>query len=238
MSPYGSSSPAFLTAGQSVDGLTVENMASEDESEKWSSAIVKLCKTSLWPLLLLLPVLPSPKLPPPSPGVTKTSKKLPSAPPTRPSPALLLTPLTHTHACTHLVLYKGETTEWLQLHKHNFWQHYCTLNPTVYCFFFFFFFFKESPYFCVFETLPHDWPADTISQPTERMGWCICSVFLYPTRKKKIQKWLVTHLERWQKPEVKMRRRCGEKWWLSKKPCRPSPPSPILCKTKRNTHKN
>lgn len=47
MSPYGSSSPAFLTAGQSVDGLTVENMASEDEPEKWSSAIVKLCKTSL-----------------------------------------------------------------------------------------------------------------------------------------------------------------------------------------------
>lgn len=150
MSPYGSSSPAFLTAGQSVDGLTVENMASEDESEKWSSAIVKLCKTSLWPLLLLLPVLPSPKLPPPSPGVTKTSKKLPSAPPTRPSPALLLTPLTHTHACTHLVLYKGETTEWLQLHKHNFWQHYCTLNPTVYCFFFFFFFFLKRALISVF----------------------------------------------------------------------------------------
>lgn len=49
MSPYGSSSSAFLTAGQSVDGLTVENMASEDEDEpeKWSSAIVKLCKTSV-----------------------------------------------------------------------------------------------------------------------------------------------------------------------------------------------
>lgn len=66
MSPYGSSSPASLTAGQSVDGLMVENMASEDEDEpeKWSSAIVKLCNNISMTSAAAAPCPPLPKTPP------------------------------------------------------------------------------------------------------------------------------------------------------------------------------
>lgn len=88
--------------------------------------------TSLRPLLLLLPPHPHhlPRTPPQNTHyIIKISLDAFLTLP--PLPTRLALDPRHTHACTHLVLYKGETTAWLQLHKHNFWQHYCTLKPTV-----------------------------------------------------------------------------------------------------------
>lgn len=107
---------------------------------KWSSAFVKLCVgitvTSTAP-----PRFPKfyPKQLPHDAIITFPTTFSPShpshVPPTR----------THTHAHIECCTKGGRTTVWLQLHKHNFWQHYYTLEPTV---FFIFTFYRESPYSC------------------------------------------------------------------------------------------
>lgn len=114
---------------------------------------------SLWPQLLLLPSLKFTMY-----SSAHYNLSLPFYPPAPPS---LLIPPTHAHTCTLQVLYKGgRTTTWLQLHKHNFWQHYCTLEPTA-------LFFLKSPYSCFVDTLP----TDTISQSTEWMVGAFGCVF-------------------------------------------------------------
>lgn len=108
---------------------------------KWSSAFVKLCVgitvTSTAPP-------PFPKFFPAQLPMMPLSCFLPPFHP--PTPPLAHIPL-HTHAHIECSTKGGRTTAWFQLHKHNFWQHYYTLEPTV-----FFFFLQREPLFMFLST--------------------------------------------------------------------------------------
>lgn len=117
---------------------------------------------------------PPPPLPKHNPLVIKISL-IAFWPDPQPIPPCLILYSLHAHTCTHQVLYKGETTAWLQLHKHNFWQHYCTLKPTVY----FFFVFKREPLFVIL--LTRCLTTDPLTQFHSRLsGWVGCILLVAP----------------------------------------------------------